>query len=218
MATTESTRPAGTSAEPRREIPVNRRSGGTPHDDATLILDRARTLLIAAEDILIQDKDSSLPITLLSMLLLELDDMGPAIDALAAVGAALGPAEHGGDRRSEQVTHEKLDIAKVDRHRFRQLAAHQHVTWFDALELVRGYRPNEASRFVHVASRADDLGYLVIVDSGIRADGEGNVYGIAKRGELFLVNVELAEVEAWVARREETVQRPPKSESSGGTP
>ena len=44
-----------------------------------------------------------------------------------AVGAALGEAEHGGDRRSDQVARGQLEISKDDAHRFRQMFAHRDV-------------------------------------------------------------------------------------------
>jgi N6-adenosine-specific RNA methylase IME4 len=69
----------------------------------------------------------------------------------AAVGAALGPAKHGGDRKSNQDTRMGLDILREDRRRFRLMAAHRTV-WEPAL-IERGLTRAEVLRTIDLLLR-----------------------------------------------------------------
>ena len=43
------------------------------------------------------------------------------------IGELLGPPQHGGDRKSDQVEHDRLDLSKDQRREFRQMAEHPEV-------------------------------------------------------------------------------------------
>ena len=135
-------------------IPENRRSGGTPYDDAMLELERVAMLAEIINDLCMREELPSASLT--HMLRLELDYLEAALRALLVRNAA---------------------------------------------PLVRQLRPSEVGQFVDLLHRAAKLGYLVLVDSGIR-DGDEKCYALEKGGELFLISAPLDEVEEWIARRE----------------
>lgn len=94
---------------------------------------------------------------------------GPAQSAArwleVRIGDLLGDAEHGGDRRSDQVTRVLHEIPAMDRVRFRKLAAHR--------DLVADMVPTSRNRILKVIKQAEsaDKPEVPIPDGCLTCDG-----------------------------------------------